>query len=242
LEWTFTELLVLAAAVFLGTVVQGTLGFGLALILVPAATLVAPDALPAVVLLLTFPMSVFLAFRERRSVNLSGMWYLIGGRVLGSAGGVALLVLVPAAYLSALFGGTVVAAALASAVSGPKLSVNRRTQTVGGVFSGIMGTAAGIGGPPVALVYQNRSGPEIRGTLAVIFSIGTAISLLSLVPIGRVTGAHLLLTLELSPALLLGLFVAARLAGPFSKTSWLRPAVLIFAAVSGLVAAAQALL
>lgn len=236
MEWTFTELLVLFAAVFLGTVVQGTLGFGLALILVPAATLVSPGSLPAVVLLLTLPMSVFLAFRERRSVDLSGMGYLIGGRVLGSAGGVAMLVLVPAAYLSVLFGGMVVAAALASAVSGPELSVNRRTQSVGGVFSGIMGTAAGIGGPPVALVYQNRPGPEIRGTLAVIFSIGTAVSLLSLVPIGRVTPAHLLLTLELSPALLLGLVTAARLTGPFSKTPWLRPAVLLFAALSGLVA------
>jgi uncharacterized membrane protein YfcA len=241
-EWAPFELALLLAVVFVGTVVQGTLGFGLALLVVPVAAVVAPEALPAAVIVLVLPLSFWLAFRERRSVDLSGLLYLIGGRLVGTALGVALLVAVPIAYLSVLFGGLVVVAAVASAVSGPGLAVNRATQSVGGVASGIMGTAAGIGGPPLALVYQSRPGAEIRGTLAVVFAVGGAISLLALVPAGRVTGGHVTLALVLLPALVLGLLVAARLTKVVARTPWLRPAVLLFAALSGLAAAAQALL
>jgi len=241
-EWSFFGLSLLLAVVFLGTVVQGTLGFGLALVVVPVAAVVAPEALPAAVIVLVLPLSFWLAFRERRSVDLSGLLYLIGGRLVGTVLGVALLVAVPTAYLSVLFGGLVVVAAIASAVSGPNLAVNRATQSAGGVASGIMGTAAGIGGPPLVLVYQCRSGAEIRGTLAVVFSVGGVISLLALVPAGRVAAEHLILALVLLPALVLGLLVAARLTKAVARTPWLRPAVLLFAALSGVVAALQALL
>ena len=51
------EFLVLFVAVGLGAVVQGSVGFGFALVVVPALTLVYPEALPATVLLLTMPMA-----------------------------------------------------------------------------------------------------------------------------------------------------------------------------------------
>jgi len=175
-------------------------------------------------------------------VDLSGLGYLIGGRLLGTAMGVGLLLLVPADHLSVLFGGLVVLAAAASAFSGSGVVVNRGSQAVGGVASGIMGTAAGIGGPPLALIYQSRPGAEIRGTLAVIFSIGGVVSILALVPAGHVTPGHLLLSLALFPALALGLLVAARLTKWVARTPWLRPAVLTFAALSGLSAALQTVL
>lgn len=237
MEWSFSVLAVLLAVVFLGTVVQGTLGFGLALVVVPVAAVLAPEALPATVIVLVLPLSLYLAVRERRSVDLSGLWYLIGGRLVGTALGVGLLVAVPADYLSVLFGGLVVLAAAASAFSGSGVAVNHGTQAIGGVASGVMGTAAGIGGPPLALVYQSRPGAEIRGTLAVIFSIGGIVSILALVPVGRVTAEHVLLALTLLPALGLGLLVASRLTKVVARTSWLRPAVLLFAALSGVAAA-----
>jgi uncharacterized protein len=71
-----------------------------------------------------------------------------------------------------------------------------------------MGTAAGIGRPPLALIYQNREGQVIRATLAVAFAIGSAISLLVFALAERVSLDHLLLALELLPALLLGLWGA----------------------------------
>jgi hypothetical protein len=66
--------------------------------------------------------------------------------------------------------------------------------------------------------------------------MGTALSLLDLVVAGRVVQAHLLLTLKLLTALLLGLLGARFVAGLLIDGRWLRPAILIFAAVSGVTA------
>ena len=120
-----------------------------------------------------------MAFKERRAIDVSGLAYVLSGRLLGTLGGVGLLLLVPDRYLSVLFGVLVVLAALTSAVS-PDLPLRSPTRLAGGVVSGVMGTAAGIGGPPLALVYQSRSGPVVRSTLALAFFVGTAISLLAL--------------------------------------------------------------
>ncbi len=221
-------------AVGLGAVVQGSVGFGFALVVVPALTLLRPEALPATVLLLSLPMAATMAVRERHAIDVPGLAYLLLGRLAGTFGGVGLLLLVPDSHLSVLFGSLVVAAVIASSFS-PEVDLRNRTRVAGGIASGIMGTAAGIGGPPLALIYQSRSGPQIRATLAIAFSMGTMISILALAIAGRVGPEHLLLALGLLPALLLGLW-SARLAAGLLAGRWLRPAVLLFAAVSGLVA------
>ena len=226
------ELLLTFVAVLVGAVVQGSVGFGLALVVVPVLALVRPEALPAVVLLLTMPMAALMSVREWRSADVTGLLPILGGRVLGTLGGVGLLALVPSGFLSVLFGALVLAAVLASLLR-LKVSLNVRTKFTGGVASGVMGTAGGVGGPPLALVYQDRSGPEIRSTLAVAFVAGTGLSLIALFLSGRVGAEHALLTLQLLPGMLLGLF-ATRWIAPLFDASWLRPAVLLFAAASGL--------
>jgi uncharacterized membrane protein YfcA len=85
------EFLVLFVAVGLGAVVQGSVGFDLALVVVPAMTLVSPEALPATVLLLAMPMASVLAARERHAIYALGLVYLLSGRLLETLGGVGLL-------------------------------------------------------------------------------------------------------------------------------------------------------
>lgn len=126
-----------------------------------------------------------------------------------------------------------------SAVS-PDVPLRNPTRVAGGVASGVMGTAAGIGGPALALVYQTRSGPEVRSTLAVAFFVGTAISLLALSFSGDADLSHLVLAFELLPALLLGLWTAGHVTSLLSR-NWLRSTILLFAALSGITAVLLAL-
>jgi uncharacterized protein len=205
------ELLLAFAAVLVGAMVQGSVGFGLALVVMPVLALVRPEALPAVVLLLTMPMAALWPHGSG-AANFAGLLSLLGGRILGTLGGVALLTLIPSGFLSVLFGALVFAAVPASLLR-LKVSLNIRTKFASGVTSGVIGTAGGVGGPPLALVYQNRSGPEIRSTLAVAFRVGTGLSLIALFLSGRVGAEHALLTLQLLPGTLLGLF----------STCWIAP-------------------
>jgi uncharacterized membrane protein YfcA len=144
---------------------------------------------------------------------------------------VGLLALIPSGFLSVLFGALVLAAVHTSLLR-LKVSLNSRTKFAGGVASGVMGTAGGVGGPPLALVYQDRSGPEIRSTLAVAFVVGTGLSLIALLLSGKVGAEHALFTLQRLPGMLLGLF-STRWISSLLDATWLRPAVLVFAA-SGL--------
>ena len=99
-----------------------------------------------------------------------------------------------------------------------------------GHTSGVVGTVAALGGTPLALVYQDRSGAELRSTLAISFVVGIAMSLVGLGLAGQVEGRQVILALHLLPCMLVGLWVVERL-----DERWLRPAVLTFAAAAGLV-------
>ena len=219
-------------AVAVGAVIQGSIGFGYAFVAVPAMAMLYTEAVPVTPLLLALPMTVLMSAREWRYIDLSGFFLITGARVVGTAVGVGLLVFIPASYLSVLVGLLIVMAALMSFLS-PTFEVNNKTRLAGGIASGVTSTVAAIGGAPLALIYQDRSGAELRSTLAISFVAGIVISLVGLALAGKVEGWHLILALELLPGLLLGLW-ASRWAVEALDERWLRPTVLTFAAAAGL--------
>jgi uncharacterized membrane protein YfcA len=219
-------------AVAAGAIVQGSVGFGYAFVAVPSLALLYPEAVPVTPLLLALPMTALMTAREWRAIDVSGFFLITGARAVGTAAGVALLVFVPANFLSVLVGLLIVTAALLSFLS-PNFEVNNKTRLAGGMASGVTSTAAAIGGPPLALIYQDRSGAELRSTLAVSFVVGIVMSLAGLALAGKVEGWHLVLALQLLPGLLVGLW-ASRWVVERLDERWLRPAVLTFAAVAGL--------
>jgi uncharacterized protein len=224
---------IISLAVVIGAVIQGSIGFGYALVAVPAMVVLLPWAVPVTPLFLALPMTVLMSAKEWRSIDLGGFALITGGRLVGTIAGVILLVLVPKGYLSTLTGLLIMAAALGSVLK-PDFEVRNSTRLTGGVASGVVGTVAALGGTPLALVYQDRSGAELRSTLAISFVVGIAMSLVGLGLAGKVEGRHVVLALELLPGLLVGLW-ASRWVVKRLEERWLRPAVLIFAAVAGVV-------
>ncbi|MGF1473130.1 MAG: TSUP family transporter [Rubrobacteraceae bacterium] len=227
-----TDLALTLLAVFAGAAIQGTIGFGFSLTAVPTITLLRPEAMPVTVLFLALPMTGFMALRERRALNAPVFAWITGGRIPGTVAGAALLAAIPEGFLARFLGVLVIAAVLIS-FAGPSFKPTRIAQLSGGLVSGVMSTAAALGGPPLALVNQRSSGPALRSTLALSFLVGVFMSLAVLWIAGRVEVWHLLLAFKLLPGLLLGLLASRWLAG-YLEAQWLRPVVLSFAAVAGL--------
>ena len=226
------DILLALVAVFAGAIIQGSIGFGFSLTAVPTLALVRPEAVPVTILCLAIPMTGFMALNERRQINLPAFAWITGGRIPGTVIGAALLVIVPDDSLARFLGIFIITAVLASFI-GPSFSPTRGTQLSGGVASGIMSTAAALGGPPLALVNQRSSGPKLRSTLALSFLVGILMSLTVLIVTNHVAVWHLFLALKLLPALILGLLTSHWIASLLDER-WLRPAVLGFAAISGL--------
>lgn len=227
-ELSLIEMSFVLAMVALGALIQGSLGFGFAFAVGPTLALFRPEAVPTTIVLLSIPMVALMAVRERGSISVHDFLWITAGRLPGTLMGAWILLVIPVSSLGIAFGLLILAGVIMSTL-GPNFEAGSRAQFLGGVASGIMGTAAGIGSPPLALVNQNRPGKELRSTLAISFVVGTALSLIALFSVGMVQEWHALFALQLLPALLLGLLVST-IAIPLLDKRWLRPALLAFAA------------
>lgn len=233
-------LVLLIVASVAGGVIQGAIGFGFALVAVPVLGLIQPDAVPVTIMFVALPMSLAMSIRERAHIDRPGFLTIVAGRAAGIFVGVAVLLLVPERSLAIVIGAMVVLAVVLSAL-GLDLQPKRWLNVGAGVLSGVMGTTAAVGGPALAVVYQRRPGPELRSTLALSYLAGLLLGLAALGAVGRVHLWHLVLALAMVPGMFLGLWLAIRLVGWLDQR-WLRPVVLGFAGISGLVIVVRALL
>jgi len=221
----------IAAAVILAAFIQGATGVGFALIVAPILAFLAPDLVPVCLLVLMIPLNVYVAWRERAALDRSGACWITAGRLLGTFGGLWVLAALTSRQLSILIGAATILAAITTLIA-PSFTPSYRAYVAAGVITGVTETATGIGGPPLALVYQHQPAATLRSTLAFCFLVGQLISLVFLATAGRVTGSQLSAALALLPMVVIGAatsrLIHARVGG-----RKLRAFVLIFAIVSG---------
>jgi len=232
------HLIVISLVVVFAAFVQGASGVGFALIVAPVIGLLRPELLPVCVLVLMLPLNFYVAWRERAAIDRTGASWITAGRILGTAGGLWVLAVLSANHLALFVGLSTVAAALVTLVM-PAFSPGRPAFVAAGLVTGVTETATGIGGPPLALVYQHHAPPIVRSTIALCFLVGELVSLATLLAAGRIGSAQLVAALSLLPALLIGAglsrVVHARINGRF-----LRAFVQLFAITSGVVLLARA--
>ncbi len=224
--------------VALGALVQGTIGFGLALVAAPLLAILDPALVPVPLLMITAVHGMLTLRREHRDADWHGVSWALLGRLPGIALGVLAVATLPPRGFVAAVGLTVLVCAGLSVVRWrPRPTVP--ALLVAGVVSGAGGTASSIGGPPVALLYQDATGPQVRATLAAYFTVGTLLSIAGLALGGQVTGA----ALGAGAFLLVPMLAGFALSGPARRLldrGWTRPAVIGLAAAGAVTLLVQA--
>jgi uncharacterized protein len=204
-------LAVIGSAVLLGAYVQGLLGFGVGIVAAPVITTTQPTQptlMPTVVLILGAVFGSGAILSEWRATDMRGVAYALLGRVPGMVAGVYVVARLPLAVLEVVVAAAVLGAVFITACRfQPQRSV--RALLFAGAASGITGTAAGIGGPPMALLYRDSAPDVRRATLGAFFSVGAVASLLVLSAAGEVTQRDLIVTVLLLPVLGAGFLLAA---------------------------------
>lgn len=224
--------MLLSVLVCASAFVQGAVGIGFALIMAPIIGFIDASYLPVTVLILMLPLNFLVSWRERHWIDRRGASWITVGRFFGTFLGMAVLIALSVRQLEIAVGLLTVLAAVVALLSPP--FAPRPSASLGvGLFTGVTETATGIGGPPLALLYQHAPGPILRSTVAACFLVGEIISLVILLIAGRIEWQQVTAALFLTPALLIGTVLSqrahSRLNGPA-----LRLAVLIFSIVSGL--------
>lgn len=230
---TATAWTAIAVAVMIAGFIQGSSGVGFALIVAPVLGLFAPALLPVAVLILMLPLNAYVVWRERAAVDLcSGAW-ITAGRFAGTFGGLWVLVTLSASHLNVLIGVSTIAAALIT-LAMPVFKPGRGVYVAAGLITGVTETATGIGGPPLALVYQHHPVAVMRSTIAICFLVGEIISLAFLWHEGRIVVSQLTAAAQLLPALGLGALLSHTIHHRIN-TRTLRAFVMLFSIVSGAV-------
>jgi uncharacterized membrane protein YfcA len=228
-----------ALAAAAGASLQGFTGFGANLVAVPLLLLIDPRFVPGPVVVAGTLLNLLSSIRADSSDILPDVRWTIGGQLPGAAGAAMVLAVLPQRPLTLVFAGAVLIAAAAS-VSGWHPPVNHPILVGAGIASGFFGTMTGIGGPPVALLWQDAGGPALRASLARHFLAGALISLPLLVVAGRLGPSELLVALALIPGTLLGFAFSGRLTQMFERSS-VRPIVIGLSALSAVVVAVREL-
>jgi uncharacterized membrane protein YfcA len=226
------QLIYIFIASMLGATLQGTLGLGLGFVAVPLLAIIDQRYLPGPLIMSALVLTLLLAYREHESIQIKGLSWVLIGRIVGTLLGIQLLLLIPKDYLSITFASMVILGVFLS-VSGRRININYKNLLGSGTLSGLMATTAAIGGPPLALVYQHMKGPVIRGTLSSIFVIGGTFSLLALSTIGYFGLLELKLSLLLIPGIITG-FILSKYTAKILDKGYIRPAILIFSLLSGI--------
>ena len=226
------EFAVAFAITFVAASLQATVGFGFALISVPLLLLLNPLFAPVPQLVVVWPLTLAMVWRERHAVEpRSTLWILIG-RLPGAAIGVALLKLLSTPALDVLMSLMVMAGVTLVLVA----KTFRRTparELAAGIASGTMAMVSAIGGPPIALLYGNDEGPTVRANLGLVFAIGLTITLSVRSLAGEVSADEVMIGLALLPSVFLGLRASKRLI-PHVNGPRLKTAIVVIAGGSAL--------
>ena len=227
LEW-MVALVVTALAAML----QGVVGLGFAMVSVPILSLIDPRLAPVPQLLITIPLTVSMAWRERHAMDLSGAAWIIAGRVPGALIGLVFLAIVTGAALDVMIA-VIVLIAVAIIASGYHVSRHPGTDFTAGVFSGTSSLVASIGGPPLALLYTNAEGETIRSSLAAVFSVGILITVGVRAVSGNITASDLRVAAVLFPALLVGYLLSNSLKDRVTNRQ-LKAAILVLSSLAAI--------
>lgn len=225
--------------VVVGSVIQGSIGFGLAAIVAPVLLLVNPKFLPGPMLVTAMLLTMLIACRDRRHAVWPEVAVGTVGRIFGMLPAAIALRFMSKTGYEVLFSVAVLAGVLIS-LAGWHIRLTLRNLFLTAIGSGFVSTISAVGGPPMALVYQHEEAPKIRGTLSAIFTIGTPISLIGLWWAGRFGLPELWLGIAMMPAALVGFALSRYTAGRLDRAHT-RPTILVLSALTAVIVLIRAL-
>ncbi|KGJ89326.1 hypothetical protein ND16A_2219 [Thalassotalea sp. ND16A] len=232
------NLLILAlVAVTLGAALQSLAGFGIGVIAAPILVMIDPAFISAPILMMGLVLSLLNSIHYRQQLKFGNIGVALFGRFAGSLLAVVLLLLLPPIFFTLCFAVFIMLCVLLS-YSHFHIKYSPRNLFIGGFFSGLAGTTTSVGGPPIAMVYQNSDLNSTRAELGLFFLIATLISLTLLLISGNFSYHQLQLTLPLLPAIFLGFAISLWLGKRF-KPNYLKPAIAILSLTSSAIIVLQ---
>ncbi len=225
--------------IIIGAITQSAIGIGFGL---PACFLVLyePSMVPSCIVLMGTFLAFSNAFLSFNDVIKKDLIYSFSGRIVGSLLSIPLLYLTLGTKNYLIFFGLLLLLAVFLSAKKWNVTASKKNITIAGACSGLMGTLIGIGGPPMAIVYQNSTAKNVVATLNMFFGIGALFSVLLLVYIDLINLREVMRSLMLAPALIIGIYFGRKKIIKNYVNINLKKLVLIICFLSALIVLVQA--
>ncbi len=235
LDFTTGEFAAIAAVALLGGMVRGFSGFGGALVITPVLSIVvgARIAVPAVVLMMLFS-TLQLVPSTWPHVRWPRQWALsVAGCIGVVLGGFVLLRIDPELLRRAISAITAVSALLLMTGWRYEGAHSNTVAAAAGGLGGFISGAASVGGPPVVafLLAGPGSPAEIRAAISYYFVFTQSVGLIFYGSTGLLGLQTLIVAALITPTLLIGTWIGARLFVLASETIFRRFALILLVAI-----------
>jgi len=234
------EIVLALLCVIVGAAVQGSIGFGASLVSIPLLLLVNPMLVPGPAAVAGLTINLIGMGVGVEDADWRGAKWAVVGLVPGTAVAAGVLSVATGNAVAVLSAGAVLVAVAVSAL-GVRPGTGRRIFLGAGFFSGYLNTTAGVGGPPMALAYQDAPARTLRATLPVVFVAATVLTMITLARTGHLSAVDWRIGLILAPGGAIGYSATRGLAHRIDGDR-LRTAVLAVSAISATAALARVVL
>jgi uncharacterized protein len=199
------------SAVIFAAFVRGISGFGMSLVLAPIMLLIINSKSVVVLNLLLGMVSNFMVLSySLKHLEFKAIFPLCICYLLGMPIGLWTLKSIDVSILKVLIGAITIIFAIPLMFRFSKAFKNEKMAGgIAGFFSGLIGTATSLGGPPVVLFMHNQDWVKerIHADLALYFAITAPTSIIALALTGLMDKNTVLTSASFIPALFIGIFL-----------------------------------
>ena len=225
--------------ILVGAITQSAIGIGFG---VPACFLVLsePSMVPSCIVLMGTFLAFSNAFLSIKDVIKEDLIYSFSGRIFGALISIPMLTLTIGTKSYLIIFGILLLITVFLSAKKWNIIASKKNITIAGACSGFMGTLIGIGGPPMAIVYQNSSAKNVVATLNMFFGIGAFFSVILLIYIDLINLREVMRSLYLAPALIFGIYLGRKKFVKEYVNLNLKKLILIICFISALIVLIQA--
>jgi|TARA_B100001146_G_scaffold189762_1_gene174448 uncharacterized membrane protein YfcA len=227
--------------IIIGAITQSAIGIGFG---IPACFLVLfePSMVPGCIVLMGTFLAFSNAFLSYKDIITNDLIYSFSGRIFGTIISVPLISLTIGTKSYLIIFGVLLLITVFLSAKNWNVIATKKNITIAGACSGFMGTLVGIGGPPMAIVYQNSSAKNVVATLNMFFGIGALFSVFVLAYIDLINFVEVMRCILLAPGVLIGLILGRQTFVKNYVNMNLKKIILIVCFISALIVLGQALI
>lgn len=239
MEYTLYTLIIINIIVLFGSLLQGLIGYGVGLFCAPLLFLISPELVPAPLILISTVITIIMIVRDSAHLQFNKvLWAMLGGFIGVILAGL-ILTVASKEQFELVFSFLILFAVFIS-VLGFKPEVNKKTNTIAGFTSGLMGTITAVGGPPIALLYQHGDIKNIKANLTAFFLFLNIVALTTLAFVGEFTSNTFTIVGFTLPGIIIGLYISTK-AHNIVKPHLARRWILTLSTITSIVAIVRSL-